>query len=204
MVRVAIRSLPWGRLAASAVLLGILMEGVRRSPWFLWPLEGEAVGVLAAAAAWCLDEPAGAIVDVVPRPLWWRTGARAAGVAGMMGVWSVAVWWSRDSLFGHPWDVWVQGLAASTVGAAWATWRRSTGVRTPGIAFAATAVPIAAIWALTRPFPRTLPVFPYGTTGSGDWTTSTTGWIAVASVASVCLVLALSDSRWWRVGRVSR
>jgi len=44
MLRVAMHSLPWGRLAAAAVLLGILMEGVRGWPWFLWPLEGIAVG----------------------------------------------------------------------------------------------------------------------------------------------------------------
>jgi len=202
MVRVAIHSLPWGRLTAAAVLLGFLMEGVRRWPWFLWPLEGVAVGLLAAAVAWCLDEPAGAVVDAVPRPLWWRTGARAAGVAGLMGVWSVAVWWSRDSLFGHPRDVWTQGVAGALVGAAWATWRRSTGVRTPGIAFAATIVPVAALWALARPFAQKVPVFPYADKGFGDWTTSTIGWIVVAAVASVWLVLVLADCRWLRVGRV--
>jgi hypothetical protein len=199
MLRVAMHSLPWGRLAAAAVLLGILMECVRRWPWSLWPLEGIAVGLLAAAVAWCLDEPAGAVVDAVPRPLWWRTVARSAGIAGLVGVWTIAVWSARHSLFGHPWDVWIQGLTCSAVGVAWATWRRSTGVRTPGIAFAAALVPVAALWALTRPFAGTIPVFPYV---GGDWTTSTTGWIGVGMAALVCLALVLSDSRWWLVGRL--
>lgn len=200
MVRVAVRSLPWGRLAAAAVLLGILMEAVRRWPWDLWPLEGIAVGLLAAAVSWSLDEPAGAVVDALPRPLWWRTAARAAGIMGLLGVWSVAVWWSRDSLFGHHWDVWAQGLTGALVGAAWVTWRRSTGVRTPGIAFAATIVPVAALWALVRPFAHTAPVFPYADKGYGDWTTSRAGWTAGAALAVVCLALVLSDARWWRVG----
>jgi hypothetical protein len=200
MLRVAMHSLPWGRLAAAAVLLGILMEGVRRWPWFLWPLEGVAVGLLAAAVAWCLDEPAGAVVDAVPRPLWWRTVARMAGIAGLLAVWTVAVWWARHSVFGHPWDVWTQGLTGSAVGAAWATWRRSAGVRTPGIAFAAGFVPMTALWALVHPFAGAVPVFPYA---GGDWTTSTAGWIGVGGAALACLGLVLFDSRWWGVGRVT-
>ncbi len=200
MIRVAAYSLPWRRLAAAALLLGILMEGVRSWPWVVWPLEGIAVGLLAAAVAWCFDEPASSVVDALPRPLWWRTAARTAGIAGLLGVWSVAVWWSRDSLFGHHWDVWVQGLAGGLVGASWVTWRRSTGVRTPGITFAATIVPVAALWALARPFARAFPVFPYADKGYGDWTTSTIGWTAVAALAAVCLALVLSDARWWRVG----
>jgi hypothetical protein len=200
MIRVARLSLPWGRLAAAAVLLGVLMDGVRRWPWLLWPLEGIAVGLLAAAVAWCLDEPAGAVVDAAPRPLWWRTVARSAGIVALVGVWTVAVWSARHSLFGHPWDVWIQGMAGSAVGVAWATWRRSAGARTPGIAFAAGLVPVAALWALIRPLEGTIPVFPYV---DGDWTTSTTGWIGVGLAASVCLALVLFDSRWRRAGRLS-
>ena len=192
-------SLPWARLAAAALLVIILMDGVRRWPWSLWPLEGVAVGLLAAAVAWCLDEPAGAVVDAAPRPLWWRTVARSAGIAGLLGVWTVAVWSARHSLFDHPWDVWIQGLTCSAVGVAWATWRRSTGVRTPGIALGAGVVPVVALCALTPPLGGTIPVFPYV---GGDWTTSTTGWIGVGVAALVCVTVVLSDSRWWRVGRM--
>jgi hypothetical protein len=190
-------SVPWARLAAAGLLLIVLMDLVRRWPYFLWPLEGIAVGLLAAAAAWCLDEPAGAVVDAAPRPLWWRTVARSAGIAGILGVWTLAVWSARHSLFDHPWDVWTQGLTGSAVGVAWATWRRSVGVRVPGIAFAASLVPVAALWALVRPFGGTIPVFPYA---GGDWATSTTGWIGAGVAASVCIMLVLSDVRWWRVG----
>ena len=95
--------------------------------------------------------------------------------------------------------MWAQGLAGSAIGVAWATWRRSAGVRTPGLAFAAALVPVAAMWALVQPFAGTIPVFPYA---GGEWSTSTTGWIGVGVTALVCLALVLSDSRWWRVGRL--
>jgi hypothetical protein len=162
-------AVPWARLAAAGLLLVVLMDLVRRWPLFLWPLEGIAVGLLAASVAWCLDEPAGAVVDAAPRPLWWRTVARSVGIAGLLGVWTVAVWSARHSLLDHPWDVWIQGLTGGAVGMAWATRRRSTGVRTPGIAFAAGLVPVVALWALVRPFGATVPVFPYV---GGDWATS--------------------------------
>ena len=42
----------------------------------------------------------------------------------------------------------------------------------------------------------------YAQRGGGDWTTSTTGWIAVGVAALVCLALVLSDSRWWRMGKL--
>lgn len=202
MLTAARHSLPWGRLAASAALLCILLEGVRRWPWNLWPLEGIAVGLLATAVAWCMDEPAAAVVDVVPRSLWWRTAARATGVVCLTVAWSVAVWWSREGLFGHPWEVWSQGFVGAAVGAAWATWRRSIGVRTPGAAFATAVIPIAAVWALVRPFAESFPVFPYASQGFGNWSTSTTGWLTVGAVALLALALVLSDARWWRLRRV--
>jgi hypothetical protein len=179
-------------------MLAILLEGVRRWPWFVWPLQGVAVGLLAAAVAWCLDEPVGTVVDAVPRSLWWRTAARSVGIASVVAAWSLGVWSARDGMFGHPWAVWVQGLAGGAVGASWATWRRALGVRTPGIAFGAVAVPIAALWAVLRPFARDFPVFPYA--DEGDWAASTTGWVVVGAVASVGLALVLADSRWWRIG----
>jgi hypothetical protein len=202
MLTVARHSLPWGRLAAAATLFGILLEAVRRWPWNVWPLEGIAVGLLAVAAAWCMDEPAGAVIDVVPRSLWWRTAARATGVMALTAVWSVAVWWSREGLFGHSWEVWSQGMVGATVGAVWATWRRSSGVRTPGVAFAAAVIPTAALWALVRPFAESFPVFPYASRGFGNWTTSTAVWLTVGAVALLALPLTLSDAQWWRLERV--
>lgn len=198
MLTVAKNSLPWARLAAAVVMLAVLLEAVRRWPWFVWPLEGVAVGVLTGAVAWCLDEPAGTVVDAAPRSLWWRTAARGVGIAVVLAAWSLGVWWARESTFGHPWAVWVQGLAGGAVGAWWATWRRALGVRTPGIAFAAAVLPTAAVWAVLRPFARVFPIFPYG--DDGDWAVSTTGWVVVGAVASVGLLMVLADSRWWRVG----
>ena len=83
--RYAGRAVPWTRVAVAATLIVVLMDVVRRWPWNMWLLEGTAVGLLAAAAGWCFDEPAAAVVDPAPRGLAWRTAARVAGVLVLLG-----------------------------------------------------------------------------------------------------------------------
>ncbi|MEZ5092848.1 hypothetical protein [Nocardioides sp.] len=190
-------SVPWVRVAVAALLVATLIELVHRDAWLLWPLEGTAVALLAGAAAWCLDEQAGAVVDVTPRGLAWRTAARAPAPALLAGVWLVTVWHARDSLFGHAGAVLVQGLAALAAGTAWATSRRAAGNPMPGLALAATVIPAGAGWALVRPLPDQLPVFPYGTATPGQWATSLVAWSAVAAASLVVLALELAEARWW-------
>jgi hypothetical protein len=185
MWRYARRALPWGLVGVVAVLLVVLLVAVRLYAWTLWPLEGVAVGLLAGAVGWCLDEPAAVVVDATPRGLAWRTTARLVGVALLLTAWSVGVWLARDELFGHPWVVFLQGPVAAAVAAAWVTARRVAGEATPGQRWAVAVVPLMTAWALVRPFPRVLPVLPYGFDGSGgDWRASTVLW---ASAGVTCL-----------------
>jgi hypothetical protein len=195
----AARAVPWLRIAVHGVLVVALMEVVQRWPWQTWPLQGCAVALLAAGAASCFDEPAAVLVDALPRPLWWRTTARAAGVLLLLGAWSVAVLRSWDDLFAHPWHVAWQGVAACLAGAAWAAWRRSGGDPDPGVRLGLVVVPLVTAWALVRPFSQQLPVFPYadGSGDFGDWGASLAGWVALGGVAVVALVAALGDARWW-------
>lgn len=193
MVRYAARALPWPLLATIAAVVLALMEVVRRSPWTMWPLEACAVGLLAAGAAWCCDEPAAAVVDTAPRSLVWRTAARLLGVIVLLGVWVLAVALAQDSLFDHPVEVALQGVIASGAAFSWATWRRSGGAATPGGLLAAGIVPSVTFWALARPLPETLPLFPYSTSVElgGDWAASLVIWLVVAAGSSALLVLAL-------------
>ncbi len=179
------RALPWWLLSVVAVLLVTLLVAVRLYVWTLWPLEGVAVGLLAGAVGWCLDEPAAVVVDTTPRGLAWRTTARLGGVVLLLGAWSVGVWLARDQLFDHAPAVFLQGPAAAVVAAAWVTARRVAGEATPGQRLAVAVVPLMTAWALVRPFPRLLPLLPYGFGGGGgDWRASAVLW---ASAGLVCL-----------------
>lgn len=178
------------------MLLVVLLVALRLYVWTLWPLEGVAVGLLAGAVGWCLDEPAAVVVDATPRGLAWRTTARLGGVVVLLAAWSAGVWLARDELFGHPWAVWLQGLVAAAVAAAWGTARRAAGEATPGQRWAVAVVPLMTAWALVRPFPRVLPVLPYGFDGSGgDWAASTRLWASLGLVALVVLMRLLVRER---------
>lgn len=199
MLRHAARGVPWWLIGATALIVPGLLALVRYDPWTLWPLQGTAVGLLAGAVGWCLDEPAAAVVDPAPRGLAWRTIARATGPACLLAAWSAGVWWARDSLYGHPWEVHGQGLAAAAVGATWVTWQRACGEANPGQRWAIAVVPVTTAWALVRPLARQLPVFPYSFGDEyGDWVESAVGWTAIGLLAGVLLVLILTrEGRAW-------
>jgi hypothetical protein len=127
----------------------------------MWPLQGIAVGMVAAAATWCFDETAAAVVDTLPRSLAWRTASRLLGVAVVLGVWLAAVDWTSTAYFGQAGHVAWQGVAAITAGSAYATWRRSRGAPTPAAAAATVLVCGASFVALARPLGDRLPAFPY-------------------------------------------
>ncbi len=197
MLRHAARGVPWPLVAVTALLVPGLLALVRLDPWTLWPLQGVAVGLLAGAAGWCLDEPAAAVVDPAPRGLAWRTLARATGITALLAAWSAGVWWARDELFDHPWTVFGQGLAATTIATAWVTWQRARGEACPGQRWALAVVPVTTAWALVRPLDRHLPVFPY-TSAAPGWGTSAAGWTTVAVLAGVVLALVLMrEGRSW-------
>lgn len=191
MARYAAQATPWGLVALAGTLLMVLLAALRLDPWTLWPLQGVAVGLLAGAVGWCLDEPAAVVADAAPRGLVWRTTARLGGVALLLASWAAAVWWARSVLFGQAGAVLIQGWAAAALTCAWVTWRRAAGEAVPGQRWALVVIPLSAAWALVRPLEEALPVFPFAATAS-TWETSRWGWtiVAVVSVAVLVLVLA--------------
>jgi hypothetical protein len=188
VIRHAVRAVPWAVIALGIGLVPLLLLIVEHWPYELWPLQGTAVGVLAATTAWCFDEPAAAVVDTLPRHLGWRTAARCGGVLVIVVVWGLALGWTHTGYFGHARDVAWQGVAAVLFTVALVTWRRSRGAATPAKAVAAAVVPIAMFVALVRPFETHLPLFPY--TSTGDWAASRVLWSG-AAVAALALLLAL-------------
>lgn len=188
-----VRAVAWRSVLASAVLLVVLLALVGYNPWQLWPLQGTAVGLLTAAACWCLDEPAAGVVDAAPRGILWRTTARLAGVLPLLILWLALVWWARESLFDHPGAVAVQGVAGVLVALTWGTVRRCAGHAAPGQHWAAIVLPLVTAWALIRPMELKVPVFPYAPDGyGGSWTSSTVGWSIAGAVALIVLVCLLA------------
>ena len=198
MIAHARRAVPWALVGVTAGLVIIMMTVVAHWTWTAWPLQGISVGLLAATAAHCLDEPTPELTDTAPRPLRWRAGAQGLGVAVLAGVWTVAVLALGGDLFGHRADVLGQGYAAMTAAVGAAALLRSRGVPAPGLGIAAWIIPAAMLLALGRPLPRELPVFPY--TAEGPWQDSQILWSAAAILGLLALVAGLGDLVWHRPG----
>lgn len=193
MIAYATRAVAWPRLLASTGAIVALVALVAARPGQMWPLQGLAIGVAAGTAAWSMDETAAAVVDALPRSLRWRTLARTAIVAPVAAAWVGSVLVAADRLPPHTGLFLLQGFAALLAGVAFATWRRSLGDATPGTAFAATAIPVAAMFALLRPWPDRLPLFPLW---PGEaWTLSAVIWMAVALGAAALLATATRERR---------
>jgi hypothetical protein len=190
-------AIPWTRVVPATGLVLVLMELVRRWPYTTWALQGAAVGLVAGATAWSLDEPAARIVDTSPRSLAWRTFARLPAIGLLVAAWVLAAVRSWESLGGHGSTVLLQGVAGVAVAGAWATWRRAGGVAMPGTIFAAGVIPAALVWGLTR-LSAWIPVFPYVAAHPNDWAASSRGWWVAGCLALVVLAAALADAHWGR------
>lgn len=191
MIRHAARAVPWGLVAVACVLVPVLMAITSAWPEVMWPLQGTAIGLLAAVAAWSMDERAAAVVDTLPRPLWWRTAARCSATIPLAGVWVACILVAGDRLPDHPGLFVLQGVAALLAGVAVATWLRSRGGATPGFALAPAAVVVAATLALVRPSPERLPLFPIWE--QERWGLSAGIWWGVLLAATGLLALALTS-----------
>ena len=193
MTGFALRAVPWSLVAACGAVVSVLMALVAAEPGTLWPLQGAAIGLLAGGAAWSMDETAAALVDTLPRPLWWRTAARAAAALPLALVWAGCVLVARDRLPAHTELFLLQGGAALLLGIGFVTWRRAHGVAAPGTRFASGVIPAALALALVRPFPERLPLFPVWESAAA-WTLSLAIWGALALAAGGLLAVALAET----------
>lgn len=191
MARYALWAVPWPLVAVCCVVVPCLMAVTAAWPDVVWPLQGTAVGLLAAAAAWSMDERAAAVVDAMPRGLAWRTAARSAAVVPLSVVWTVSVVVAGDRLPDHTSLFVVQGLAALVAGVAVATARRAAGVATPGLVLAPAVLAAVAMLALVRPMPERIPLFPLWEDQEA-WARSAAIWWTALAASALLLAAALT------------
>jgi hypothetical protein len=193
MVRHAAVAVPWARIVLVATLVVVLMEVVARRPADTWLLEAASVGLLAAAAAWCFDEPAATVVDPAPRTLAWRTGARCLGLVPLLAAWTWSVIRGWDGFFDRPAQIAVHGFVAVLAATAWTVHRRALGAAEPGARLAPVVVVVALCWPVSGRLADRVPIFPLPAHPDATWDTSRLWWCVLAAVAVGALALALTD-----------
>jgi hypothetical protein len=187
------RAVPWGLVFGGCVVVASLIAIVAIRPSGAWPLEGTAIGVLAAAAAWSMDETAAAVVDTLPRSLRWRTAARSLAGLPLAGAWVACVLIARDALPPHGGLFVLQGLAAVLAGIAFATRRRALGSACPGTRLASVTIALAGGIAVAPHALQKVPIFPIWT--SDRWSLSLALWSGLAFVAAATLAISLCWTR---------
>ncbi len=179
-------------LTAGATLLGA--AGVALGPAAIGSVAlGPAATLLAAAAAFTLDEPSAAIVDVTPTSRIRRTAARAyaLSVPLLAGVGLASAIHTRDAALS------TTELAAAVVGnvllgfAAACAARRSSAE--PGILVATTITVTFVAASLIPPIARRVQLFPTSPTAS---VSSTTWWtlIIVAGILTIAAATHPADT----------
>jgi hypothetical protein len=189
VIRYAARAVPWGTVALACAAVPGLVAVLALDPERMWPLQGVAIGVLAAAAAWCMDERAAALVDTLPRSLGWRTAARALAAVPLAAVWAATLALAAGVMPDHPGLFLRQGAAALLMGVAVATWRRGRGSAMPGATAAPGALGVVAVLALTRPAHADVPLFPAW--AGDDWARSGAIWWGLLGAGAVLMAWTL-------------
>ncbi|MGE3449516.1 MAG: hypothetical protein AB7H92_18265 [Microbacteriaceae bacterium] len=180
---------PWGLTAATAMLAVALVSVVARRPEAMWPLHGAAIGLLAGISAWSVDERCSAIIDLTPRPLWWRTVARAPATLLLVAAWTATHLAVRSRLPDHLGLLLLQGAGAATAGFAAATWQRVRGNAEPGQRIALFVCPTIMGIALAKPWSTHVPLFPVWP--HEDWPRATVIWSCIGASAAVGITAAL-------------
>lgn len=180
---------PWGLSATTAVLVIALVSIVARWPDAMWPLHGATIGLLAGVSAWSVDERCSAIVDLAPRPMWWRTAARAPAALFLIAVWAAMHLSLRDRLPDHLGVLVLQGVSAALAGFAVATWQRAHGNAEPGQRIAMFICPAAVATALAKPWSTHVPLFPIWP--HENWPRATAMWSITGGLGVLVLIAAI-------------
>ena len=180
----------WAMLGITLALIVTLLTIVARWPYTMWPLHGAAIGLIAATSAWAVDETTATIVDIAPRPMWWRSAVRAFTPLILAVAWTATHFVIRNRLPDQL-DLFVlQGVAAAALGFAAGITLRSRGRSEPGQWIASFVCPLTLGVALAKPLNDHAPLFPVWP--HDNWTRSTIMWAAAALSA----VLVVGRTFW--------
>jgi hypothetical protein len=189
MVRSMLRAGAWPAvtgISAIAVVVGGCGVVFRASAAMLWPI---AFTLLAAAAAYVLDEPAHLVVDVTPTGPVRRTAIRSLVLLAPLVAGAVLMLAGALRGLALPWGATGLALAGNVVlGFAVAGVAR-TRVGEPGATAAATVVLILMLAALLPPVARHVSTFPT----SGGGLSSNTVWWTVLAVCVVAVIATVND-----------
>lgn len=184
----------WRMLGITVALIVTLLAIVALWPYTMWPLHGAAIGLIAGTSAWAVDETTATIVDVAPRPLWWRIAARALTPLILAVAWTAMHLAIRDRLPDQLGLLILQGVTAAVLGFAAGITLRARGRAEPGQWIASFVCPLTLGVALAKPLNDHAPLFPVWP--HDNWTRSTIIWFAAALSAVLLAVRTLwSDTR---------
>jgi hypothetical protein len=156
-----------------------------------------ALITLVGAAAFVLDEPAGAAVDAVPTTRLRRTAVRSSVVALPLAMWTAGVLsLEKRNAVTEAGALLVEGAGVLAFAVALAAFLRLAGRNEPGevVASALGAALLAVL--IIDPSMRSVQLFP----ADEGWGASSALWGSVAAVAVVIVIVASRDPyRRWSV-----
>jgi hypothetical protein len=195
MTRVELRAVAWpvvGGISAVAAVTGAC--GVT------WPGSGSALlpiafALLAAAAAFLLDEPASAIVDVTPAGPGRRAGVRALGLVVPLGVGVLLV--VALALRGGrpPWGEVSLALAGNVLLGFTVACVARRRVGEPGAVAAGAVVAVLVGPGLFPPVSRWVHPFPAAGSAPGGLPVTVLWW-GVGGMCVVAIAMSLAAPRW--------
>jgi hypothetical protein len=184
----------WAMLGVTSALIVALLAIVARWPYTMWPLHGATIGLIAGTSAWAVDETTARIIDVAPRPLWWRSAARAFTPMILTVAWTSMHLGTRNRLPDRLSLFILQGATAAALGFAAGNTLRARGRAEPGQWIASFVCPLTLGVALAKPLNDHAPLFPVWP--HDNWTRSTIIWSAAALTAALLVGRTLwSDAR---------
>jgi hypothetical protein len=201
MIRSMLRAGAWPAVtgvSGAAVVMGGLGVAFPGATTALFPI---AFTLLAAAAAFTLDEPASLVVDVTPTGLVRRTGIRALALLAPLATGAVLMLAGAQRGLALPWPATGLALAGNVVlGFAVACVAR-TRTGEPGAAASTTVVLILMAPTLLPTVARRVSTFP--ASGRDGVSSNSTWWTVLAlSVAAVAVsVSGRPRLRWIRAAR---
>ena len=195
MVRTILRAGAWPAVtgvSGAAVMVGGCGVAFPAAATALFPT---AFTLLAAAAAFVLDEPASLVVDVTPTGPVRRTAIRALALLAPLAAGAVLILAGAQRGLALPWAATGLALAGNVVLGFAVACAARTRTGEPGAPASATVVLILIAPTLLPPVARRVSTFP---TSGGGLSSNTVWWTVLAvCVAAVALsVNGLPGHRW--------